>query len=100
MQPFARMGPVADMGMRIGMGSTLTGIGVIAGPPIAGALLDATGSFRNVGYYAGKRAASATMFAWTRRSRHVLCRVYVSAIGCAYRRRAAFCHQDGKVRLT
>ena len=61
MQPFARMGPVADMGMRIGMGSTLTGIGVIAGPPIAGALLDATGSFRNVGYYAGKRAASATM---------------------------------------
>ena len=55
------MGPVADVGMRIGMGSTLTGIGVIAGPPIAGALLDASGSFKSVGYYAGKHIVSAVM---------------------------------------
>ncbi|KAI1786163.1 MFS general substrate transporter [Ganoderma leucocontextum] len=52
-QPFAHMGPVADVGLRIGMAFTLVTAGVIAGPPISGAIVDSTGSFKNVGYYGG-----------------------------------------------
>ncbi|KAM5535342.1 hypothetical protein V8D89_011027 [Ganoderma adspersum] len=52
-QPFALMGPVEEVGLRIGMGYTLVTIGLIAGPPISGAILDGTGEFRNVGYYGG-----------------------------------------------
>ncbi|PIL23134.1 MFS general substrate transporter [Ganoderma sinense ZZ0214-1] len=51
--PFTRMGPVSDVGVRIGMGLTIMSVGILAGPPIAGAIVDATGSFRNVGLYAG-----------------------------------------------
>ena len=53
MQPFALMGPVAEVGLRIGMGYTLVTIGLIAGPPISGAILDGTGQLRDVGYYGG-----------------------------------------------
>ncbi|TBU48849.1 MFS general substrate transporter [Dichomitus squalens] len=59
-QPFARLGSVTNVGMRIGMGSTITAIGAIAGPPIAGAILDATGSFKDVGYYAGSMLLLST----------------------------------------
>ena len=52
--PFTRMGPVSDVGVRIGMGLTVMSVGILAGPPISGAIVDATGSFRNVGYFAGK----------------------------------------------
>ena len=48
------MGPVEDVGLRIGMGLTLVTAGVIAGPPISGAIIDSTGSFKNVGYYGGE----------------------------------------------
>lgn len=51
--PFTRMGPVSDVGVRIGMGLTVMSVGILAGPPISGAIVDATASFRNVGYYAG-----------------------------------------------
>ena len=53
MQPFALMGPIEEVGLRIGMGYTLVTIGLIAGPPISGAIVDGTGSFKNVGYYGG-----------------------------------------------
>ncbi|PIL26828.1 MFS general substrate transporter [Ganoderma sinense ZZ0214-1] len=52
-QPFAHMGPVEDVGLRIGMALTVVTAGVIAGPPISGAIVDDTGSFKNVGYYGG-----------------------------------------------
>ncbi|KAM5536464.1 hypothetical protein V8D89_009900 [Ganoderma adspersum] len=52
-QPFARMGPIEDVGLRIGMALTLMTIGVVSGAPISGAILDSTGSFKNVGYYGG-----------------------------------------------
>ncbi|PIL27914.1 MFS general substrate transporter [Ganoderma sinense ZZ0214-1] len=52
-QPFALMGPIAGVGLRIGMAYTLVTIGLIAGPPISGAIVDVTGSFRDVGYYGG-----------------------------------------------
>nr|VWP00705.1 PKS_ER domain-containing protein [Ganoderma boninense] len=51
--PFTRMGPVSDVGVRIGMGLAIMSVGILAGPPISGAIVDATGSFRNVGYFAG-----------------------------------------------
>ncbi|PIL27918.1 MFS general substrate transporter [Ganoderma sinense ZZ0214-1] len=52
-QPFERMGRLADVGLRIGMGFTLVTVGVVAGSPISGAIFDATGSYKNVGYYSG-----------------------------------------------
>ncbi|KAM5543478.1 hypothetical protein V8D89_002729 [Ganoderma adspersum] len=51
--PFTRMGPVSDVGVRIGMGLAIMSVGILAGPPISGAIVDATGSFKNVGYFAG-----------------------------------------------
>ncbi|PIL27907.1 MFS general substrate transporter [Ganoderma sinense ZZ0214-1] len=50
-QPFERMGRLADVGMRMGMGFTLITGGLVAGSPISGAIFDATGSYKNVGYY-------------------------------------------------
>ena len=47
------MGPIEDVGLRIGMALTLMTIGVVSGAPISGAILDSTGSFKNVGYYGG-----------------------------------------------
>ncbi|PIL27910.1 MFS general substrate transporter [Ganoderma sinense ZZ0214-1] len=52
-QPFARMGPVPEVGLRIGMGLTVVAIGVITGAPMSGAILDGTGSFKDVGYAGG-----------------------------------------------
>lgn len=47
------MGPIGDVGLRIGMGLTVMTVGVVSGAPISGAILDSTGSFKNVGYYGG-----------------------------------------------
>ncbi|PIL27934.1 MFS general substrate transporter [Ganoderma sinense ZZ0214-1] len=52
-QPFARMGPVSEVGLRIGMGLTVVSIGVITGLPMSGAIHDGTGSFKDVGYVGG-----------------------------------------------
>ncbi|KAI1786161.1 MFS general substrate transporter [Ganoderma leucocontextum] len=60
-QPFALMGAVEDVGLRIGMAYTLVTIGLLAGPPISGAIVDGTGSFKNVGYYGGAFECSSRM---------------------------------------
>ncbi|KAM5545602.1 hypothetical protein V8D89_000640 [Ganoderma adspersum] len=52
-QPFERMGPLVDVGLRIGMGFTLITAGMVAGSPLSGAIFDATGSYKNMGYYGG-----------------------------------------------
>ncbi|KAI1786162.1 MFS general substrate transporter [Ganoderma leucocontextum] len=52
-QPFERMGRLEDVGLRIGMAFTLITAGVVAGPPLSGAIFDATGSYKNVGYCGG-----------------------------------------------
>lgn len=52
-QPVVRMGSVGDVGMRVGMVLTIESFGALAGPPISGAILDHTGGFKAVGYYAG-----------------------------------------------
>ena len=56
-QPFARMGPVPEVGLRIGMGLTVVAIGVITGSPMSGAIVDGTGSFKDVGYVGGSSIA-------------------------------------------
>lgn len=51
--PVARMGGMDDVGRRTGMLMTIVSFGAVAGPPISGAIRDHTGSFVEVGYYAG-----------------------------------------------
>ncbi|CUA69038.1 Monocarboxylate transporter 7 [Rhizoctonia solani] len=51
--PPASMGSVDDVGRRTGMLMSIITIGAVAGPPSSGAIRDATGSFKSVGYYAG-----------------------------------------------
>ncbi|OBZ76349.1 Riboflavin transporter MCH5 [Grifola frondosa] len=54
-QPIVRMGDgnIKDIGMRCGMASTVLSFGALAGPPISGAIQNATGDFKGVGIYAG-----------------------------------------------
>jgi MCP family monocarboxylic acid transporter-like MFS transporter 10 len=47
------MGEVEDVGRRSGMMMTIIAMGALAGPPISGAINNATGGFREVGYFAG-----------------------------------------------
>lgn len=51
--PLISMGETHDVGLRLGMFFTILAIGALAGPPISGAINDATGGFKDVGYYAG-----------------------------------------------
>ncbi|KAG8729949.1 hypothetical protein FRC11_007684 [Ceratobasidium sp. 423] len=51
--PVAKMGSMDDVGRRTGMLMTVIAAGAVAGPPISGAIRDVTGSFVDVGYYAG-----------------------------------------------
>ncbi|KZV66537.1 MFS general substrate transporter [Peniophora sp. CONT] len=51
--PIMAMGPTEDVGRRTGMYFTVMAIGALAGPPISGAIHDATGSYKPVGIYAG-----------------------------------------------
>jgi MCP family monocarboxylic acid transporter-like MFS transporter 10 len=47
------MGEIADVGRRIGMSMTILAFGALAGPPISGAIISASGGFEAAGYYAG-----------------------------------------------
>ncbi|CAL1705216.1 unnamed protein product [Somion occarium] len=51
--PIMAMGEVHDIGVRVGMSMTILAAGALAGPPISGAINQATGGFTAVGYYAG-----------------------------------------------
>ena len=51
--PIMAMGNVHNVGMMVGVSMTILAFGAIAGPPISGAINDATGGFKAVGYYAG-----------------------------------------------
>ena len=53
-QPAVQMGRMGDVGRRVGMALTIMSFGALAGPPISGAILDHSGGFKSVGYYAGK----------------------------------------------
>jgi len=47
------MGEMEDVGRRVGMYMSVIAFGGIAGPPISGAIMTATGGFVAAGYYAG-----------------------------------------------
>jgi len=51
--PTVVMGDMDDAGRRTGIVMTVTALGAITGPPISGAIAQATGGFKAVGYYAG-----------------------------------------------
>ena len=51
--PLIMMGDMHDAGRRSGTSLTVIALGAIAGPPISGAIEQATGGFKAVGYYAG-----------------------------------------------
>ncbi|KAG6872975.1 hypothetical protein C0995_004514 [Termitomyces sp. Mi166 len=52
--PAYALGDIEDVGRRAGMVMTFASFGAIAGPPISGAINQATGGFLAVGYYAGE----------------------------------------------
>ncbi len=60
--PVVQMGKVTEVGMRVGMTFTIMSLGALAGPPISGAILDRTGSFEHVGYYAGTFLSAFGLF--------------------------------------
>jgi len=51
--PLMMMGDMHDAGRRSGIAMTGVALGAVAGPPISGAIAQATGGFKAVGYYAG-----------------------------------------------
>ena len=50
---FMMMGDIHNAGRRIGTGFSIIAFGALAGPPVSGAVYQATGGFNDVGYYAG-----------------------------------------------
>ncbi|ESK84786.1 monocarboxylate permease [Moniliophthora roreri MCA 2997] len=53
MNPIIAMGDASDVGLRVGVASTVLGLGALLGPPISGAIERSSGGFPAVGYYAG-----------------------------------------------
>ncbi|KAH8823531.1 major facilitator superfamily domain-containing protein [Flagelloscypha sp. PMI_526] len=53
MLPLYSMGAMEDMGRRQGMVSTIVAMGALAGPPISGAIYEASGGYVFLGVYAG-----------------------------------------------
>lgn len=51
--PVIALGEIEDVGRRVGVSLTVLATGALAGPPISGAINNATGGFKVVGYYAG-----------------------------------------------
>jgi len=51
--PPMMMGDMHDAGRRSGTALTSITLGAVAGPPISGAIAQATGGFKAVSYYAG-----------------------------------------------
>ncbi|EKM55122.1 uncharacterized protein PHACADRAFT_255520 [Phanerochaete carnosa HHB-10118-sp] len=51
--PLWGMGSTHTVGLRVGMFFSIIALGALAGPPISGAINDATGGYKAVGYYAG-----------------------------------------------
>ncbi|KAI0080541.1 MFS general substrate transporter [Panus rudis PR-1116 ss-1] len=61
--PTMAMGNLHDVGVRVGMAMTILALGALAGPPISGAIEDATGGFKAVGYYAGSMVVLSVVLA-------------------------------------
>jgi MFS transporter, MCT family, solute carrier family 16 (monocarboxylic acid transporters), member 10 len=56
--PVMRLGPIQDVGKRIGYSSTIMALGVLCGTPISGAIIrrsgsDAIAGYKNAGWWSG-----------------------------------------------
>jgi len=60
--PIMMMGEMHDAGRRTGIAMSCIALGAIAGPPISGAISQATHGFKAVGYYAGSCILGAVVF--------------------------------------
>lgn len=60
--PVMMMGEMHDAGRRTGTFLTCIALGAVAGPPISGAISQATDGFKSVGYYAGSCIVGAVFF--------------------------------------
>jgi len=60
--PVVMMGDMHDAGRRTGVFMTCIALGAVAGPPISGAIAQATGGYKVVGYYAGSCIVGAVAF--------------------------------------
>ncbi|GJE90694.1 MFS general substrate transporter [Phanerochaete sordida] len=58
--PLLGMGQTETVGLRVGMFFSILALGALAGPPISGAINDATG-YKEVGYYAGSSILCAVI---------------------------------------
>ena len=59
--PLMDMGDTGDVGGRVGMFLSIMSMGALAGPPISGVIITATGGFEAVGLYAGSHIAFASI---------------------------------------
>jgi MCP family monocarboxylic acid transporter-like MFS transporter 10 len=65
--PVIHLGAIEDVGRRTGLFMTFLAFGALAGPPISGAINDATHGFLAVGMYAGSCVVLAVIImVWTR----------------------------------
>ena len=65
--PIVGMGEISDVGRRTGMYFSILALAALAGPPISGAINTATGSFREVGIYAGTVVIVSVVIMWVAR---------------------------------
>lgn len=63
--PIVVVGGTDDVGLRVGMFFTIVAMGALAGPPISGAINNATGNYKATGYYAGVSQHSDSFAACT-----------------------------------
>ncbi|KAF5364629.1 hypothetical protein D9758_005540 [Tetrapyrgos nigripes] len=75
LMPIYEMGNVLDVGRRTGMVMTLGAIGALCGPPISGAINNATGGFEAVGYYAGSTVVLSVVLMLV--ARHAVLRRFI-----------------------
>ncbi|EJD05764.1 MFS general substrate transporter [Fomitiporia mediterranea MF3/22] len=65
--PLIALGDTSDVGRRTGMFMSILAFGAVAGPPISGAINEATGGYTAVGIYAGSAVVVAVAVMWISR---------------------------------
>lgn len=65
--PIAAFGDTSDVGRRTGLYQSILALGAIAGPPISGAIADATGDYKDVGLFAGVSIIFSVVVMWIAR---------------------------------
>jgi hypothetical protein len=79
--PVIAFGKIEDVGRRVGVSLTILATGALAGPPISGAINNATGGFKAVGYYAGM---CSIHFSGRISNRRVMRRIHDHIISASY----------------